>query len=68
MSRPAGLVPVTYHIVGKFLVGISGVSLVVLLISKISNWFSLPLVVPVVSIAALIVGLYLIFIIPRESI
>ena len=68
MSRPAGFVPVTYHIVGKALLIISGIGFILLFISRISHWFSLPVLVPIISLVALIVGLYLIFIVPRESI
>ena len=67
MNRPPGFVPVPYHKVGKLFLGIGGIGLIILIISEISEWFSLPIIFHIFSIASVFVGLYLVYIVPRET-
>ena len=67
MSRPPGFVPIPFHVVSIILLVMGGLGLVIVLISSISGWFELPLLVTLFSIAALVIGLYLKIFVPRES-
>ena len=67
MSRQTGFVPIPFHFVGKILLAIGVIGSVITLVSNISRWYSLPFIVALFSVAAIIVGLYLIFVVPRES-
>jgi hypothetical protein len=66
MSRDPGLVPIPFHIVGKVLLAIGSVILAAILIAYISGWFTLPLITPWFALVVIVLGLYLIFIVPRE--
>jgi hypothetical protein len=67
MSRQSGFVPIPFHIVGKIMIALGGIGSVIVLISTIGGWFEVPLIVTIFSIVVIIIGLYLIFIVPRES-
>lgn len=67
MSKQSGFVPIPFHLVGKILLAIGVIGSVFFIISKIGSWYSLPLIVILFSLAAIIVGLYLIYVVPSES-
>ncbi|HEY71601.1 MAG TPA: hypothetical protein G4O08_13575 [Anaerolineae bacterium] len=67
MSRQPGFVPIPFHIVGKIMIAMGGIGSVIVLISTIGGWFEVPLIVTIFSIVVILIGLYLIFIVPRES-
>ncbi len=67
MSRPSGFVPIPFPLVGKLLLAIGGLGVVLVLIAALSGWFALPSIVTWFSIAAIVIGLYLLFVVPKES-
>lgn len=66
MSHPSGFVPIPFHLAGKVLCAMGIMGLGIALISRISQWFSLPSGIVYISIAFIVVGLYLIFVVPEE--
>ncbi len=67
MSRQPGFVPIPFLIVGKILLTIGVLGCAFYGVALIGNWFSLPLIVLLFSLAMILVGLYLIYVIPGES-
>ena len=67
MNRPSGFVPIPFHLVVKVLLGIGAVALLFSGLAAAFRWFSLPMAVPLSSVAAIVIGLYLIFVVPRED-
>ena len=67
MSRQSGFVPIPFQLVGKILLAIGLAGSVLVIVSKMGSLYSLPPIVTLFSLAAIIVGLYLIFVVPRDS-
>jgi hypothetical protein len=67
MSRDSGFVPIPFHVVGKILLTIGLTILAAYGISLISNWYKLPAAALLFALVTLGIGLYLIFVVPRES-
>ena len=67
MSRQSGFVPIPFQLVGKILLAIGLAGSVLVIVSRMGSLYSLPLIVTLFSLAAIILGLYLIFVVPRES-
>jgi hypothetical protein len=67
MNQPSGFVAISFHLAGKILVVCSAIVLVLYLLSIVFQWFALPILVLVIAIAAMLIGLYLIFVVPREE-
>jgi hypothetical protein len=67
MSRPSGFVPIPFHLTGKMLLAIGAAGLTFYGLSSVLQWFSLPVLVPIASVALIAIGLYLIFVVPRED-
>lgn len=68
MSRDPGFVPIPFHVVGKILLAIGFAILAAILISYVSSLFTLPSIITLFALVIIVIGLYLIFIVPRESI
>jgi hypothetical protein len=66
MKRPSGFVPIPFNLVGKFLIASGFMGLTSVLIPEVTHWYSLPPIVGLCSLAALVVGPYLILAIPKE--
>ena len=67
MSRQSGFIPIPFQLVGKILLAIGLAGSVLVIVSKLGSLYSLPPIVTLFSLAAIIVGLYLIFVVPRET-
>ena len=67
MSRQSGFVPIPFQLVGKILLAIGLAGSVLVIVSKMGSLYSLPPSVTLFSLAAILVGLYLIFVVPRDS-
>jgi hypothetical protein len=67
MSQLPGFVPVKFHMSGRILLFIGIIGIVLIGVSKVTGWFVLPAYVLVFSIATILIGLYLIFVVPREE-
>jgi hypothetical protein len=67
MSRSSGFVPIKFRLAGKILllVGVAGLLLTGL--AGISGWFVVPSMVLYMSLAAIPISLYLIFVVPLEN-
>jgi hypothetical protein len=68
MSKDPGFVPIPFQFVGKLLLTIGLATLLAILISYLSSWFTLPSIALLFAIAIIVLGLYLIFIVPEEPI
>ena len=66
MSRPSGFVSIPFDLVGKFLVASGFVGLTSVVIPEVTHWYAIPPIVGLFSLIALIVGPYLILVIPKE--
>jgi len=67
MSRPSGFVPIRFHTAGKILVVFAVIVFALYLLSIVFQWFMLPILVLAIGAAAMLIGLYLIFVIPNEE-
>ena len=67
MSRSSGFVPVPFHLVGKILVVSAAIVIILYLLSIVFQWFMLPILVFTIGVAAMLIGLYLIYVVPRED-
>jgi hypothetical protein len=67
MSQLPGFVPVKFHMAGRILLVIGIIGLVLIGVSELTGWFVLPPIVLMISIATILVSLYLIFVVPREE-
>jgi hypothetical protein len=67
MSKPAGFVPIQFHMAGRILLVIGIIGLVSFGVSTLTGWFALPIATLGVSIALILISLYLIFFVPREE-
>jgi hypothetical protein len=67
MSRPPGFVPIQFHKLGKAMLVVGITALLITVLSSILGWFSYPPAILYASIAAILVGLYMIFIVPTEA-
>jgi hypothetical protein len=66
MSPPSGFVPIPFHRAGQLLLAIGTTGLILIGITMLTGWISLPAAVLILSLSAIVIGLYLIFIVPRE--
>ncbi len=66
MSQRSGFVPIRFHLAGKILLVMGIVGLIAAGVDLVTRWFSLPVIIPVLCVFIALVGLYLIFIVPRE--
>ncbi|MFC1663044.1 hypothetical protein ACFL04_02660 [Patescibacteria group bacterium] len=61
-----GFVPVRYRVTGTILLATSGIVLVLMAIDAIFGWPSLPTQWWYIGIALMLIGLYLVFVVPKE--
>lgn len=66
MNRPAGFVPINYRLTGKILLILGIVGLLATGLDALTGWFSLPGVIPIVSLIFIPVSLYLL-IVPKDE-
>ena len=66
MDKPPGFVPVRFHIMGKIILTVGILGWILSGLSFITGWIDLPAVTPWVSSASVLIGLYLIYLVPRE--
>ena len=67
MNRPAGFVPANYHLAGKLLLILGGIGLLATGVDALTGWFGLPTIVLIVSLVCIPVGLYLLFVVPKDK-
>lgn len=67
MSQRSGFVPIRFHLAGKILLAMGLIGLLAVGTDLITAWFNLPGVIPIMCLIFLLVGLYLVFIVPRET-
>lgn len=68
MNRPSGFVPIPFPLVGKILVVSATIVFALYLLSVVFQWFTLPMPVLALGTAAVLIGLYLIFVVPKEDV
>ena len=66
MNRPAGFVVANFRLTGKLLLTLGGLGLLATCVDALTSWFGLPNLVWIVSLVLIPVGLYLLFIVPKE--
>ena len=67
MNQLPGFVPPNFYLAGKILLIIGVIGLVLVGVSKLTGWFTLPQVVLPFSLVAIPVSIYLIFVVPRDK-
>jgi hypothetical protein len=67
MRKPSGFVPISFNVTGKVLVGIGVAILFIDILFMIFRRISLAPAILLFSAAIIIVGLYLIFIAPKDE-
>ncbi|MFN2121503.1 MAG: hypothetical protein ACK2T0_14030 [Anaerolineales bacterium] len=67
MNRPAGFVPANYRLAGRLVLILAGVGLLAAAIDALTAWLRLPNWVLIASLALIPVGLYLLFVPPKEE-
>ena len=67
MNRPAGFVPANYRLTGKLLLILGGMGLLATGVDALTGWFGIPTIVFIVSLVAIPVSLYLLFVVPKEE-
>ena len=68
MSQPTGFVPPNWQFAGKLLLIIGILSLILIGISTLSGWLTLPLEILIFGLVTILIGLYLLFVVPKEEI
>jgi protein-S-isoprenylcysteine O-methyltransferase Ste14 len=66
VSQRSGFVPIRFHLAGKILLVMGIIGLLAAAVDLITAWFGLPVIIPVTCLVFLFVGLYLIYVVPRE--
>ena len=66
MSQRSGFVPIRFYLAGRMLLVMGIVGLLAAGVDLITAWFGLPAIIPVMCIVFVLVGLYLVYIVPRE--
>jgi hypothetical protein len=67
MGPPSGFVPVPFRRVGQLLLALGCAGLLLLGIAELTSWLSMPSATLVMSLSALVIGLYLIYFVPRQN-
>ncbi|MBU1130693.1 hypothetical protein KJ840_00995 [Patescibacteria group bacterium] len=62
----SGFVPINFNLVGKVLLPLGIIFLLSKIISYFTKWFNIPNVLLFMGIGFIIIGLYLIFVAPKE--
>lgn len=67
MSQLPGFRPIPFRRVGKLLIAIGAAGLLLLGVSKLFLWLTMPEETLIMSLFLIAIGLYLIFVVPRED-
>lgn len=68
MSKPSGFVPIRFALAGRISITLGSAVVGALLISKLTNWFPLASIFGLVGLVLVLIGVYLIYIVPREPV
>ncbi|MGD8603365.1 MAG: hypothetical protein PVF49_02215 [Anaerolineales bacterium] len=68
MNRPSGFVPIRFQTAGRILITLGGAAVMGFLVSRLTAWFSIGWVIGVVGLILVLVGLYLVYIVPPEPV
>lgn len=68
MSRPSGFVPIQFRAAGGILLTLGAATLTGFIISKITDWFSMSPIIGIAGGVLVLIGLYLIYMVPPEPI
>ncbi len=66
MSQRSGFVPIRFQLAGKILLILGIIGLLTTGVDLITAWFGLSAIIPITCLVFVIVGLYLIYVVPRE--
>jgi hypothetical protein len=66
VSQRSGFVPIRFHLAGKILLTIGTIGLLAAGVDLITTWFGLSAIIPIMCLVFIFVGLYLIYVVPRE--
>ena len=68
MNQPTGFVPPNWRFAGKLLLIVGILSLIFVGASTLTGWLALPLEVLIFGLATILIGLYLLFVVPEEEV
>lgn len=66
MSKPSGFVPIRFVLAGRILITLGGAVLAVFLVSKLTSWFPLSSTFGLIGLFLVLIGLYLVYLVPKE--
>jgi hypothetical protein len=66
MSDQPGFVPIRFALAGRILITLGVAVVTAFLISKLTAWFPLAWVFGLVGLFLILIGLYLVYIVPKE--
>jgi hypothetical protein len=67
VSQLTGFVPPNWRFAGKLLLIIGILSLIIVGISMLTGWLELPPAVLIFGLATILIGLYLLFVVPEKE-
>jgi hypothetical protein len=67
MSKPSGFVPVPFQKLGRVLIVVGAAGLLMLGVSQLLPWLSLPTGSLFMGLALIVIGAYLILFVPRQD-
>jgi len=62
----SGFVPIRFYLTGKILLVLGIIGLLAAGVDFITAWFGLPAIIPIMCLVFVFVGLYLVYVVPRE--
>jgi hypothetical protein len=67
MTQPPGFRPLPFQRTGRLLLVLGLLGLILTGVSGLTGWFALPTIIQYMSLAAIVLSLYLIFVVPKEE-
>ena len=67
MKPFSGFVPINFKLAGRWVLLIGIIGLIVVAVSWLSDWFVVPSVVVIMSLAFIPISLYLMYVVPKED-
>lgn len=68
MNKPSGFVPIRFQTAGRILIALGGAAAAGFLVSRLTEWFSIGWVIGAVGLILVLMGLYLVYVVPAEPV
>lgn len=67
MSQDSGFVPIRFHLAGRLLLALGVIGLILIGVSTLTGWFTLPSAVLILSLLLIVVSLYILIVAPKDD-